>query len=155
MGRDQVDFFVSYAGADRAWAEWVAWQLTEAGYGVELDAWDWAAGENFVIKMADALDRANRIIVLWSRAYFDRSRYTAQDLSTAASIPGGREGRLVPLRIEEIPADQVPALMRPLVYRDLFDIPEDEARRVLLAAAAGRPGLAANLPFPDRASCGG
>ena len=26
------DFFVSHAGADRAWAEWVAWQLTEAGY---------------------------------------------------------------------------------------------------------------------------
>lgn len=32
----QSDFFVSHAGADWAWAEWVAWQLTDAGYTVEL-----------------------------------------------------------------------------------------------------------------------
>lgn len=42
-----VDFFVSHAGRDQAWAEWVAWHLVEAGYTVELDSWDWAAGENF------------------------------------------------------------------------------------------------------------
>ncbi|MEU0392392.1 toll/interleukin-1 receptor domain-containing protein [Streptomyces sp. NPDC006208] len=47
--------FVSHAGADRAWAEWVAWQLVDAGYEVELDHWDWGAGENFVLKMNEAL----------------------------------------------------------------------------------------------------
>jgi hypothetical protein len=26
-----AEFFVSYAGADRAWAEWIAWQLEDAG----------------------------------------------------------------------------------------------------------------------------
>ena len=31
VGGDEIDFFVSHAGADRAWAEWVAWQLAEAG----------------------------------------------------------------------------------------------------------------------------
>ncbi len=41
---DRADFFVSHAGADRAWAEWVAWQLIDAGYTVELDAWDWGGG---------------------------------------------------------------------------------------------------------------
>ena len=56
MVGDRADFFVSHAGADRAWAEWVAWQLTEAGYTVELDVWDWAAGRNFVTAMSDALD---------------------------------------------------------------------------------------------------
>ena len=45
-----VDFFVSHAGQDQAWAEWVAWHLVDAGYTVELDSWDWAAGENFVAK---------------------------------------------------------------------------------------------------------
>ena len=47
VGGDRMDFFVSHAGADRAWAEWVAWQLAEAGYTVELDVWDWAAGPEF------------------------------------------------------------------------------------------------------------
>jgi TIR domain len=27
----QVDYFISYAAADRAWAEWIAWQLEPAG----------------------------------------------------------------------------------------------------------------------------
>jgi len=30
-GAASVDFFVSHAGPDRAWAEWVAWHLREAG----------------------------------------------------------------------------------------------------------------------------
>lgn len=47
--------FVSYAGRDLAWAEWVAWQLRDAGYQVELDRWDWAAGDNFMLRMSAAL----------------------------------------------------------------------------------------------------
>lgn len=30
------DFFISYHCADRLWAEWIAWQLEEAGYKTEL-----------------------------------------------------------------------------------------------------------------------
>jgi hypothetical protein len=45
---DRVDLFVSHAGRDRARAEWVAWELQQAGYRVELDFWDWEVGENFV-----------------------------------------------------------------------------------------------------------
>jgi TIR domain len=29
-----ADFFVSYTGADRTWAEWIAWQLEADGYQV-------------------------------------------------------------------------------------------------------------------------
>jgi hypothetical protein len=38
VGGERTDFFISHAGADRAWAEWVAWQLTDAG--AELHAGD-------------------------------------------------------------------------------------------------------------------
>ncbi len=62
MGGDRVDFFVSHAGRDGAWAEWVAWQLIDAGYSVELDVWDWAAGRNFVTAMSEALARADRVV---------------------------------------------------------------------------------------------
>ena len=30
-----ADFFVSYTSADRAWAEWIAWQLEAEGYQVD------------------------------------------------------------------------------------------------------------------------
>ena len=109
VGGDRADFFVSHAGADRAWAEWVAWQLIDAGYTVELDVWDWAAGQNFVTAMSDALERCDRVVALFSAAYFDRARYTTEEWSAALlHVPGVEEGRLVPVRVEDVPAAQVP-----------------------------------------------
>jgi hypothetical protein len=33
-------FFISYTGADQAWAEWIADQLEAAGHTTVLQAWD-------------------------------------------------------------------------------------------------------------------
>ncbi len=153
MGGERVDFFISHAGADRAWAEWVAWQLTDAGYSVELDVWDWAAGQNFILKISDALDRAGRVVALWSAEYFSRPRYTTEEWSAALAMPGQREGRLVPLRVENVPDDVMPGILRPVLYRDLFGVAEDEARRVLLDAVTGpaRPGDGERPAFPGAA----
>src|SRR6202041_1622727 len=96
MQAERKNFFVSHAGADRAWAEWAAWQLTEAGYSVELDVWDWAAGQNFVTAISDALDGCDRVVALFSEAYFDRSRYTTEEWSAASlHVPGVALGRVV------------------------------------------------------------
>jgi hypothetical protein len=35
-------------------------------------------------------------------------------------VPGAPDGRLVPVRVEEVPAELVPPLLRTSVYRDLF-----------------------------------
>jgi len=135
---DRADFFVSHAGADRAWAEWVAWQLTDAGYTVELDTWDWPVGQNFVLAMSDALARCDRVLALLSAAYFDRPRYTTQEW-TAALVhgPDGSQGRLVPVRVEDVPAGTMPDVLRPLIFCDLFGLDAREARRVLLKAVKG------------------
>jgi hypothetical protein len=74
MDEGRTDFFVSHAGPDRPWAECVAWRLKEAGYRVELDVWDWVAGQNFVAQMSDALDRADQVTAMFSAAYFERTR---------------------------------------------------------------------------------
>ena len=109
MDGDRVDFFVSHAGADRAWAEWVAWELTEAGYSVELDVWDWAAGRNFMTAMSDALGRCDRVMALFSAAYFDQSRYTTEEWTASlVHLPAVEAGRLAPVRLEDVPAGQVP-----------------------------------------------
>jgi hypothetical protein len=151
MGGDRTDFFVSHAGADRAWAEWVAWELAEAGYTVELDVWDWAAGRNFVTAMSDALGRCDRVVALFSAAYFDRSRYTTEEWSAQlVHLPGVAEDRLVPVRVEDVPAGQVPPLLRPLVARDLFGLVEEQARRALLGAVAGPVRPDRKPVFPAR-----
>ena len=130
MGEGRKDFFVSHAGSDRAWAEWIAWQLTEAGYTVVLDVWDWAAGQDFITKISDALDQCDRVLALWSAEYFYPARYTRREWSAAlAEAPGAAEGRLVPVRVEDVAVEQVPGILRPLLYQDLFGLGEGEARR--------------------------
>ena len=149
MGGDRIDFFISHAGADRAWAEWAAWQLMDAGYAVELDVWDWAAGRNFVTAMDDALAKADRVLALFSAAYFGRERYTTEEWSASlVHLPSVAHERLVPVRVEQVSPDKVPPLLRPLTSCDVFGVDEDAARRALLAAAAGprRPDRAPDFP---------
>jgi tetratricopeptide (TPR) repeat protein len=143
-----MDLFVSYAGPDRPWAEWAAWHLEQAGYQVELDVWDWAAGDNAVLRMTDALARADRMLALFSRAYFQRDRFTTDEwtavMAERPAADGGR--RLVPVRVEET---KPPAILGPLIYRDLFGLAEVRARDELLTAVGGprRPGT--QPPYPD------
>jgi Tfp pilus assembly protein PilF len=155
VGGDRKDFFVSHAGADRAWAEWVGWQLEQAGYTVELDVWDWAAGRNFVTAMSDALDRCDRVLALLSLAYFDRSRYTTEEWSAAlVRVAGMQEGRLVPVRVEDVPVEQMPAILRSLIFCDVFSVDADQARQVLLAAVAGPRRPDGEPVFPGSAAPG-
>ncbi|MFD4142350.1 FxSxx-COOH system tetratricopeptide repeat protein [Streptomyces sp. NPDC058572] len=121
--------FVSHAGADRAWAEWVAWQLQDAGYEVELDCWDWGAGDNFVLKMNEALG-SGRMLALFSEAYFDPERFTTQEWTAVVAA----KEKLIPLRLDAASAPQV---LRPLIAPSLEGLEVDEARRVLLEAVAG------------------
>jgi hypothetical protein len=55
--RPQWDFFVSYAQADRKWAEWIAWVLEEGGYRVLIQAWDFVPGSNWIQGMQEGVTR--------------------------------------------------------------------------------------------------
>ncbi|MFC0529345.1 FxSxx-COOH system tetratricopeptide repeat protein [Phytohabitans kaempferiae] len=144
--------FVSYAGSDRPWASWAAQVLEAAGYQVELDVWDWAAGDNFVRRMSEALDRADVVLSLWSPAYFMPDRFTEDEWTAAVALrPRGRT-RLVPVRVAEVTP---PGLLRPMIYRDVFGLDEDDARTVLLGAVAGPTGRGQPVAFPGRAVEGG
>jgi hypothetical protein len=150
---DRTDLFISYAGPDRAWAEWAAAQLEASGYTVELDVWDWAAGDNFVVRTSDALIRADRVLALWSPAYFERHRFTTPewtaviaDRTRPGSDPGGPAGsRLVPVRVAPC---EPPPVLASMVYRDLFGLDEQQARVELLSAMGGSSGREGNTPFP-------
>lgn len=72
------DFFVSYSGVDRAWAEWIAWVLEEAGSTVVLQAWDFRPGSNFVLEIQRAAAQAERTIAVFSPDFL-ASRFTAPE----------------------------------------------------------------------------
>jgi hypothetical protein len=134
--------FISYAGRDRAWAEWVTWQLRAAGYATEYDGWDWPAGDNAVLRMSDALDRADQVVALLSEAYFERERFTTDEWTAVMAM----HGRLVPLKIEPVTP---PAMLGPIIFRELHGLAADQARQVLLqAVAGGRAGPGGPPGFP-------
>ena len=60
--------FVSYTSADRAWAEWIAWQLEAEGYTVVVQA-GLHPGRDGAHEMQEATATAKRVVAVVSAAY--------------------------------------------------------------------------------------
>jgi tetratricopeptide (TPR) repeat protein len=123
-----VQFFISYTGADQAWAEWLAWQLEAAGHQAVVQAWDFRPGENFVANMRRALDTADRTLAVVSAAYLESvygsDEWTAAFVHDHADMTG-----LLVVRVEEVP---LPRLLRPWIYIDLAGMDAETAAQQLL-----------------------
>jgi len=140
-----VDFFVSYTSNDRAWAEWVAWQLEQAGYRVIIQAWDFEPGDNFVDRMRDALEQADRTLALVSAAYLASPYCTNEWTGAFLHDPDGRN-RLLQVRIEDC---EMSRLLRAQVYVDLVGLPREQAKARLLAEVKrGRRKPTSEPSFP-------
>ncbi|MBE2259301.1 MAG: SUMF1/EgtB/PvdO family nonheme iron enzyme [Rhodobacteraceae bacterium] len=128
------DFFISYTSADRGWAEWIAWQLEDAGYSTLIQAWDFHAGGNFILDMQRAAENSRRTIAVVSSAYL-AALFTHPEWAAAlAQDPAGTSGVLVPVRIE---ACQLTGLLRAVTHVDLVGLDEATAKRTLLARISG------------------
>src|SRR6266545_6753292 len=112
--RGGVDFFISYTGGDRAWAEWIAWQLEASDYSTVLQAWDFRPGENFVVQMRRALDTAERTLAVVSAAYLE-SVYGSDEWTAAFTHDRPETSSLLVVRVEEV---ALPRLLRPWIYID-------------------------------------
>lgn len=147
---DPVDFFISYNQADRAWAEWIAWQLEASGYSTLLQAWDFLAADNFVLAMQRATQRARRTLAVLSKEYL-AAEFTQPEWAAAfARDPTGKERRLLPVRVADCQPD---GLLAPIVYIDLVGLAEEPARERLLAQVGATVGKrrgkpATPSPFP-------
>jgi hypothetical protein len=128
--RIRNDFFISYNGADCQWAEWIAWQLEEAGYTTVLQAWDFRPGFNFVLEMQRAATEAERTIAVLSQAYLD-ALYTQPEWAAAfRQDPTGEKGTLLPVRVSEC---DLTGLWPQISYIDLVGLDEAAAKDALLA----------------------
>ena len=88
--RDGWDFFLSYTQADKAWAEWIAWDLEEAGYKVRVQTWDFVPGSNWIQSMQAAVRDADRTIAVLSEAYLQSTYGSAEWQAAWASDPAGQ-----------------------------------------------------------------
>jgi len=101
--------------------------------------------------MHGAVDTANRVVALFSPAYFEELRYTTEEWTSALVRNDGGAHRLVPVQIEPCP---VPSLLGPLLRIELFDVDEAEAACRLLAAARGPARPDGKPVFPGRGRVG-
>jgi DNA-binding beta-propeller fold protein YncE len=142
----QIDFFVSYTNSDRRWAEWIAWQLEEAGYRVFIQAWDFRPGNNFIEEMHRATELSAKTLAVLSRAYLNSTFTQPEWQSRLREDPRGTARALLPVRVGEC---EPGGLLGPIVYVDLVDIDEAEARDRLLAGAQDKRARPSRPPaFP-------
>ena len=142
----QRDFFISYTGADRQWAEWIAYVLEEQGFSVVIQAWDFRPGSNFVVEMQNAAEGATRTILVLSPDYL-QSQFAAPEWAAAfAKDPQGIERKLLPVVVR---ACEPRGMLKSLVHIDLTDRDEADARDTLVEGlGAGRAKPSARPAFP-------
>ena len=135
---DDIDFFVSYAWVDAAWAEWIAWTLEKDGdYKTCIQAWDFAPGTNFVSKMHEAAASSRHTVAVLSPAYL-RANFTEPEWAAAfTQDPVGNYRRLIPVMAETC---KPKGLLAAIVYISLVGLDEASARDALLRGVSDRPG---------------
>ena len=148
----RCDFFVSYTGADTAWAEWIAWQLTEAGYAVTIQAWHFRPGMNFVALMRKALDTCQRTIAVVSKSYLDQSIYGSDEWTAAFTHDDPTHSSLLLVLVEPV---TLPRLLRPWIHINLTGLePEQAAAQLLDGVRLGLAKPTVAPAFPGRSGPG-
>lgn len=141
------DVFVSYTRSDRAWAEWIGWQLDTAGWQILIQAWDFVPGTNWVRMMDEGVRRATRTVAVLSSAYLASVYGSAEWEAAWALDPLGQQRRLITVRVEDC---ERPGLLGQVVGVDLFDRSPDQARSALLAGLRAAVEGTARPAVPPR-----
>ncbi|MBK3640661.1 FxSxx-COOH system tetratricopeptide repeat protein [Streptomyces sp. MBT33] len=136
---DRATFFISYARDDQAWAEWMAWQLQDAGHEVWLDTWSLLPGDVIEDAMLTAVRASETVLVLVSSSYA-RSRHAMAELETAYAA----EKRVIPVLLDDGPFPYGLDSLRAWPSLRIAGMADRDARDALLHAVA-----------PDRPPVGG
>jgi hypothetical protein len=135
-GDRRFDFFISRSGPDKSIAIFIARILTEAGYRVILQDWDFGH-KDFVSMMDAALQQSHRVITLLSHAYLRSEFCGAEWRAIFAEDPKNWGQRLLLFRVDKC---QPQGLLSLLAYTDLVPVLESESslREVVLAGVSTR-----------------
>jgi hypothetical protein len=152
-----ADFFISYTQVDRAWAEWIAWELEAADFTTLLQAWDMPPGVAFVHEMDQAIQGTKHTLVVLSPAYLLSEFGEAEWRLGFRKDPSGARRQLIPVRIEQC---EPQGLLGERVWIDLVGLDEGQARAALLEGVRPerpKPPVAPSFPGrrPSKPSVGG
>jgi tetratricopeptide (TPR) repeat protein len=150
--RPEWDFFISYTQRDQQWAEWIAWELEEAGHRVLIQAWDFVGGSNWVRGMQQGVSQAGRTLAVLSPDYLESVYGEAEWQAAWRDDPRGEQRKLLVVRVADC---QRPGLLAGVVGVDLFGVGEAEAKqrlhRLVQGAIRGRLRPTTRPAFPPSA----
>ena len=111
-----TEVFLAYAEDDRTTAEQIRNSLWRAGFTVWLNTSDIQVGSEFAVVIDRGIEEADNVVYLLSPAAV-RSPWCQHELEYALSL----HKRLIPLLVEAVPPEKVPAPLQSLQYIDLTD----------------------------------
>ncbi|MSR56633.1 MAG: toll/interleukin-1 receptor domain-containing protein [Planctomycetaceae bacterium] len=135
--------FISHSDADRAWAEWIARQLEDAGFASRLQAWQFRPGTDFVSRIEQSLADADYIIAVLSPSYLDSKFAMSEWHAALANDFTPNERRIISVRVKE--CDLQPPAHN--AYVDLVNVGETDAIFKLKAAVGA--GVAKSTAEPS------
>lgn len=78
----QQKVFISYNKADLDWAGWIAGVIDRGGYQPIIQAWDFRPGDNFVLRMQEAMADSDLTIAALSEHYL-KAEFTQPEWAAA------------------------------------------------------------------------
>lgn len=105
-----MQIYISYADQDQDVAKEVAKRLSEAGYAVWYSAVEILPGDNWGLKVGEALEESEAMVVLLSPAALRSSR-VRDEISFALGAVNYCD-RLIPVQITSVNIDRVPRMLR-------------------------------------------
>ncbi|MFC4534032.1 toll/interleukin-1 receptor domain-containing protein [Sphaerisporangium dianthi] len=140
--KETVDFFISHAGGDSAWAEWIDQVLRRANHSTITDLYEFEVGRNFILLMEDALQRADKLLLIWSSKA--RARYMVE-VEWSSAMARNRD-RVIPIVVEEC---EVPAVLSATMHINLTKFSDGQtAGEALVQALHGRERPTDTVNYP-------
>lgn len=139
---EKIDFFISHSHVDKQWAEWIASFLEQEGYSTFWGDRDLKVGDNFVSIIQEYIEKADKLIAVFSPSYFSSAFCQAEVSAMLAKKKNG----IIPVKVSD--AQPIGELAN-ILYVDLYNVNELEAKKRLLTAVVKEKKVLSNKPlFP-------
>ena len=119
--------FISHASEDKErFVLAFATELREAGLDVWVDQWEMLPGDSIVRKIfTEGIDEAAAVVVVISANSIDK-RWVKEELDAAVVKRLNDDSRLIPVVLDGLPTEQVPAPIGHLLWVSVADVADVE-----------------------------
>ena len=123
--------FLSYASEQRPLAEHLCRLLESEGLDVFFDREDLAAGDAYGARIRKSVERSHLFVFLVSHDSIARQSYARTELAIVETVPPRRRPQILPVLVEPVDLEQLPALVKPVTLLEpQGNLPAEVAARI-------------------------